>query len=365
MRRGRIFIYIALILLVALAGAFLFLRSQVEPDVTAVPAPALVDIVIAKQKIPQGEKITEDVLGSISLPEGTDFGVMFRYDQREEQLIGKIAKYPLEQGVVITQSMVGGTGDIASTGPEWANLIPPSMTAISIPTSRLSSVAYGVADGAHVNVIACFLFVDIDSGFQSVLPNRTAFVSQSGVPPEGAPSLSASVSAGQTGEAAGSAQGRAELDPTFQQPIYIVPSEDQRPRPVCQTVFQDVAVLKLGDFPVGGQAVSSTGSSEDAPPAPGENAEQASVAPDVVSLIVSPQDATSLTYMLYGGAKLTLTLRGANDTSRMETEAATLQFLLSQYAIPVPAKLPYASEPRIDTLKDPVLGNDASPSVDQ
>ncbi|MCP4139385.1 MAG: hypothetical protein GY755_03685 [Chloroflexi bacterium] len=358
MRRGRIFIYLALILLVALAGAFLFLRSQSEPAVTDVPAPILVDIVIAQQKIPQGEIITEDVLGSISLPEGTDFGVMFRYDDREDQLIGRVAKYPLEQGVVITQSMVGGIGDIASTGPEWVNRIPPSMTAISIPTSRLSSVAYGVADGAHVNVIACFLFVDIDSGFQSVLPNRTAFVSQSGVPPAEAPSLSASVSAGQTSDAAGSAQGRAELDPTFQQPIYIVPSESQRPRLVCQTVFQDITVLKLGDFPVGGQDVSSPVGDDETPPAPGEDAEQAPTAPDVVSLIVSPQDATSLTYMLYGGAKLTLTLRGANDTSRLETEAATLQFLLSQYAIPVPAKLPYASEPRIDILKDPVLGND-------
>ncbi|MBT3188789.1 MAG: hypothetical protein HN736_01965 [Anaerolineae bacterium] len=362
MRRGRIFIYLALILLVALAGAFLFLRSRATPEETAAPAPALVDIVIAQQNIPQGAEITEDVLGKISLPEGTDFGVMFRYDQRNEQIVGKIAKYPIEQGVVITQPMIGNSGDIASTGPEWANLISPGMTAISIPTSRLSSVAYGVADGAHVNVIACFLFVDIDSGFQSKLPNRTAFVSQSGVPPEGAPSLSASVSAGQTGEASGAAQGRAELDPTFQQPIYIVPSEEQRPRPVCQTIFQDVTVLKLGDFPVDGQQATTTTDEDAPPPAPGEETSETTAAPDVVTLIVSPQDATSLTYMLFGGAKLTLTLRGASDISRVETEAATLQFLLSQYAIPVPAKLPYGAEPRIDSLLEPVLENDANPN---
>ena len=118
MRRGRIFIYLALILLVALAGAFLFLRSRATPEETAAPAPALVDIVIAQQNIPQGAEITEDVLGKISLPEGTDFGVMFRYDQRNEQIVGKIAKYPIEQGVVITQPMIGNSGDIASTGPE-------------------------------------------------------------------------------------------------------------------------------------------------------------------------------------------------------------------------------------------------------
>jgi hypothetical protein len=66
--------------------------------------------------------------------------------------------------------------------------------------------------------------------------------------------------------------------------------------------------------------------------------------------------------MLFGGAKLTLTLRGASDISRVETEAATLQFLLSQYAIPVPAKLPYGAEPRIDSLLEPVLENDANPN---
>ncbi len=358
MRKGRVFIYLAVILLVALAGAFLFLKSRSTPE-SEVPEQTLVKIVMAEQNIPQGAEITEEVLGWISLPEGTDFGVMFRYDQRDEKVVGMFAKYPIEQGVIITKPMIGGAGEIASTGPDWANLISPGMTAISIPTSRLSSVAYGVADGAHVNVIACFLFVDIDSGFQTILPNRTAFVSQSGFKPDEAPSLSASVSGGQTSEQSGSAQGRVELDPTFQQPIYIVPSEDQRPRPVCKTIFQDITVLKLGNFPV--NLTQGSGQEEEAPAAPGEEKNQVAGSPDIVTLIVSPQDATSLTYMLYGNAQLTLTLRGSNDTSRVETEAATLQFLLSQYAIPVPAKLPYGPEPRIDELVPPVLGGDIPP----
>ena len=356
MRRGRVFIYLAVILLIVLAGAFFYLKSQEKPVDTAVQAPALVDIVIAQQNIPQGAVITEEVLGTISLPEGTDFGVMFRDDQKIELLVGKIAKYPIEQGVVITQPMVGDSGSIASTGPEWANLISPGMTAVSIPIDLLSSVAFGAADGAHVNVVACFLFVDVDSGFQSKTPNQTAFVSQSGFKPSDAPSLSASVSAGQTSDAAGSAQGRVELDPTFQQPIYVVPSEAQRPRPVCQTILQDVTVLKLGDFPVNGAAVKVS-SEEEAPPPEGEE-EVKSFVP-IISLIVTPQDATSLVYMVNTGrVQLTLTLRGTNDTSRIETEAATLQFLLSQYAIPVPAKLPYAFEPRIDALQGVLLRKD-------
>ena len=74
----------------------------------------------------------------------------------------------------------------------------------------------------------------------------------------------------------------------------------------------------------------------------------------MITLIVTPQDAVALTYLLYGGAKFTLALRAPDDSTRIETEAATLQYILSQYAIPVPAKLPYAIEPRVDKLLDPV-----------
>jgi len=38
-------------------------------------------------------------------------------------------------------------------------------------------------------------------------------------------------------------------------------------------------------------------------------------------------------------------LRNPTDQSHQATEASTLQFLLSQYNIPVPAKLPYSLEP--------------------
>ena len=83
-------------------------------------------------------------------------------------------------------------------------------------------------------------------------------------------------------------------------------------------------------------------------------------APDIVTLIVSPQDAVTLSYMIYTNAKINLTLRNPSDQSRLATEAATLQFLLSQYNIPVPAKLPYALQPRIDTLTAPALPNDGA-----
>ena len=75
--------------------------------------------------------------------------------------------------------------------------------------------------------------------------------------------------------------------------------------------------------------------------------------------MVTPQDAVTLKYLLDINASITLTLRNPNDQeTNAETEAATLQYLLSQYNIPVPAKLPYAVEPRTDTITPPELPND-------
>ena len=120
-------------------------------------------------------------------------------------------------------------------------------------------------------------------------------------------------------------------------------------------LLQDVVVMKRGDFPL---SENQPAQQQQQQPAEGE----APVKPDIVTLIVSPQDAIMLSYLTYTKAQIALTLRNPSDQSRQATEAATLQFLLSQYNIPVPAKLPYALQPRIDVLAPPVLPNDPPPA---
>jgi pilus assembly protein CpaB len=201
-------------------------------------------------------------------------------------------------------------------------------------------VGYGVNDGAHVNVNACFLFVDIDPAFQTILPNLTASLTGTGFGPDALPVLSLGVGA------AGSPQGRLELEPSVQQPYYLIPSEAQRPRMVCQMLLQNIVVLKLGNFPLSG-----TTAAQPADP----NAQQAPPpAPDLITLIVSPQDSVTLSYLVYTNAQIMLTLRKPGDDGRQATEASTLQFLLSQYNIPVPAKLPYSMQPAVTTLAPPI-----------
>ena len=171
MRRGRIFIFLALILIIGLAVVALVFRQFLlpGPQSAAPQAAATVKVFIAGQNIPQGGTITDDVLTTIDIPRDSVVSVMFTVDQRAD-LVNKVARYPLDQGVVITRSMVSD-GTVAAGGPEWASQIPQGMTAIAIPTSRLESVAYGVRDGAHVDVSACLLFIDVDPSFQTELPN--------------------------------------------------------------------------------------------------------------------------------------------------------------------------------------------------
>jgi pilus assembly protein CpaB len=149
--------------------------------------------------------------------------------------------------------------------------------------------------------------------------------------------------------------GHSAVDPAFDDPFYIVPSEEQRPRMVSQTLIQDVIVLQMGNFPLEDEAPTPTPAPapEDvngAEPTPVPTPTEPPPPPSVITLIVAPQDAVTLNYLIYSGAKLTLAMRNPMDPDRFDTEAVTLQFLLDQYRIPVPAKLPFGMEPRIDSF---------------
>jgi Flp pilus assembly protein CpaB len=348
MRGGRILIFIVLIVLVVIilaVVAYTQLPNLMAPQPTQA---ALTEVYYAAQNIPQGTKITKEMLGTFSIPSDKVADVMFTVGE-EGALEGQTARFTLEQGVVITSSMVG-EGPVEVAGPAWAAKIPSGMVAATIPTNRLSLVGYGVQDGAHVNVNACMLFVDVDASFQSQLPNYVSVMKDVFFPANAQPLISLEPFT----QELPSRQGRTEIDPTFQKPIYVVPSEAQRPRLVCQMILQDVVVLKLGNF----SAQVAAPAEPDATP----SAAQAQAAsPDIVTLMVNPQDSISLNYFVYTGAMLSMSLRNPNDTSRFAAESATLTSLLTQYNISLPSKLPYAVQPRTDTLVPPSLPNDVKP----
>ncbi len=344
MRRGPILIFVVILILAIGFGVLYFLYTQYV-NISAQPTPtALTEVYFAAQNIPQGTEITLEMLDTFSIPPENVAEVMFQVGE-EGSLVGQTARLTLDQGVVITSSMVG-TGPLEIAGPQWAVKIPSGMVAATIPTDRLSLVGYGVGDGAHVNVNACMLFVDVDPAFQTILPNYASTMQDVFFPPEDRPSISLEPL---TSEWA-ARQGRTEIEPTFQKPLYVVPSEPQRPRLVCQMILQDVVVLKLGNF---GVQAAPTDPNATPSPAQAQQAQQ-QASPDIVTLMVNPQDSISLNYFVYSGATLSMSLRNPNDTSRFSAESATLTSLLTQYNISLPSKLPYAVHPRLDDVVAPV-----------
>ena len=352
MRRGRIFILLVLIVIVGLGLAFLAF-SQFGAGTPSVAAPTQVvtqQVYYAAQNIPQGTEITQEMLGTFSLPPENIVEVMFEVGE-ESNLVGRTARFTLDQGTLITSSMVGsGPGDLA--GPAWAIQVPPSMVAVSIPTNRLATVAYGINDGAHVNVNVCMTFVDVDPAYQSILPNYLSRVQDIFFPQDGQPTITLAPATDELS----ARQGRTELDPTFQKPIYVVPAEGQRPRLVCQIILQDVVVLNLGNFSLQQQPVATQTQPQDPNAAPVPT--QTEPSPDIITLMVSPQDSIALNYFQYSGAVFAMTLRNPNDNSRIDAQSATLTSILTQYNISLPSKLPYAQGPRLDFLAPPLLPND-------
>jgi Flp pilus assembly protein CpaB len=357
MRRGRILIFLAIILIIGLILAAVAL-PRVLPLLRPTPTVAAYQVYHAGQNIAQGTIITEDLITTHPLPETSFAQVMFTVEEKS-QLVGQKAKFPIDQGVPITTGMVVSPDvGLEAGGPPWAAIIASGKNAIAIPISRLAAVGYGISDGAHVNIIACMLMVDVDPSYQTILPNHVGVVvSPANVPPSQMPGISLGVNNSLSAVPDPAYQGRTEVESAFEQGIYIIPSESQRPRPVCQMVMQDIPVLKLGNFSLNPESVASN----QATPTPQSNQQQQASAqplPDIVTLVVSPQEAVILAYMVYTNTPMYLTLRNTSDTLRQDTESATLQFLLSQLNIAVPVKLAYAITPRVDVLSLPFLPND-------
>lgn len=366
MRRGRIFFYLAFILILGVVAVFVLGQKFLQPAPAAssnpanTPAPVVdtVNVMVVTQRVPRGSVIDDKVLSQVPIQRNLLIQGMF---SNPNDVIGRQAKFDLDAGMTLTSGMLVQSADqLSATGSNAALAIPRGMVAVSVPIDSLSSVSYAPEPGDHVNVIVSMMFVDLDPDFQTRLPNNSAILVAPGpIKPETGPSA---ITAHYPDPAAGAAPvGKTTLDSVLGQSIYAVPSEQQRPRQVAQTLLQDAVVLRVGEFThdTGVAAATPTaqpGASQ-VKDQPGEttttkaqaDAQKAAAAaadkPQSITLIVSPQDAVTLNYLLNTNARLTLALRSANDDSRVQTEAVTLQFLLDQYSIPVPVKLPYGIEP--------------------
>jgi pilus assembly protein CpaB len=368
MRRGRILIVVALILILCVVAAYFVTRGTVTPPPETQAPQDVAFIVIAAQDISRGAEIVADALVTAPFPADsivetmvTDMG----------QAVGFRARQDIARGIPITLAMLTKEpGDILGSGSEAAIAIPRGQTAIAVPITRLSSVAYALRAGDNVDVLATFLMVDLDQDFQTRLPNDTLIMV--GTAGENLTAFVCSdLKQGERGPECINPVpppfGKLVNEEVSAQPLYAKPAEAQRPRIVTQRLIDYATVLHLGTFVLEqeeklGAVAVTTAAQGTAPPSTTAQGQAAPVTtivqPDIVTLIVSPQDALALNWAIKAGIDLVLTLRAPGDTSADETTSVTLQYLLDNYDITVPIRLPIGLEPRLDNVIRPILPND-------
>lgn len=386
-RRPLMLLIVAILVLLIAGAAVLFLLQGIGgggapadtageggtgPDGGASPtieptAPPSSNIVIANRDIRRGTRLDEADVTLMAWPMFEDAPppagtmVVDTGDPAEAAALvqGRIARVDILRGQPILDHMLTPGADpdaIGDTGSDAALLIPSGSVAYAIPITRLSSVAYAIRTGDHVDVMMSFRFVDVDEDFQTILPNAMV-------------TFTLDPTTGQATSGSLTPLGRIEPGP-LGATVIVAPNpllEDrQRPRQATQLMIDNAVVLRVGTFPFTDQDAPIVVTPAP-PPTPDPNAPEgaggdpnaqptplptAIPAPDVVTLVMSRQDALVLKFALETGALIDLALRSALDDEieDVSTDTVTLRYIIDFYNLTIPPKLPVAQEPRIDDL---------------
>ena len=189
MRRGRIFFYLALILLLGLVAVFVVYQQLLSPaarnqsqEVVPTAVIDVVNVIVVTQNVPRGTAITRDVLSLVPIQRELFIQGMFTNIRDVE---GKLAKFDLDAGIPLTNNMLADSAEgLSGSGSLAALAIPRGMVAVAIPLNRLSN-SYPLKAGDHVNLIVTMKFVDVDTEYQSILPNQVSEMIAPGVVGEG------------------------------------------------------------------------------------------------------------------------------------------------------------------------------------
>ena len=277
------------------------------PQATALPTATpivFVDLVIAVQELPRGIVIPPNAVALRPWPQDA---APFNGVTSVDAVVGKRARTDIfREQPILSNMVVDDLTGVAHVGSDAAAVLPDGLRAVSIPIDRITDIAYAPQDGDRVDLIISMLFVDVDEIFQSIVPNNIR-CSKS-------PTAGIQLEQGIVGR----------VDSTSLGPVIFSPSERQRPRLVTQMTIQDALIIHLGNFPSNGRFI---GIPPTPTPVPVQGQDQNGTPPpptptpprpDIVTLGVTPQDAVVLTWLIEAHVPVTMALRSASDTARVD-----------------------------------------------
>jgi len=285
---------------------------------TPTPTPVMQPVVIASRNLPAGTLLSADDLTETRLPSKD---LPSDVATHTTQVVGKLLRDALKVGEPVRLSGVVPRGQPIGRGSQFAQMLHPGEVAIAYPITRLDSVAFAPRPGDRVDVVVTFLFVDVDADFQSQLSDRVLLLSR-----DAETGVYAFVPAGML--------GRAVMDThLFDEPVYVIPAEGQRPRMVAQLTVRGARVLYFGSSPL-----APTPPPQATPPPP-----------DMIVLAVSPQDAVVLNFFLARGAASTFALRSAMEEPTPQPQPTvvpvTLDYIRQNFGAVVPEHAPWQMLP--------------------
>jgi Flp pilus assembly protein CpaB len=339
--RRRMFLILALIIFVVAGVVYIALQfgglTGGGGGKSPTPEVATYNIVFVAQDIPAGTEITSDSV--IMGPWPRDYPLPGLVTEMSA-VVGKRARIDLRRGEpVFTSQVVESSTLVSDTASATALKIKPGKVAVAVPMSRLSGVAYAIGNGDHIMVVASLLYLNLDAGFQTDLPNNMLLVS---IDNEGK-LIFLQIQGGRVFK-------ESPLSDVLLA-TYYTPLEEQRPRLASAILVSDARVLNVGTVT---KSVAIT------TPEPGQTATSpiSSGNPDILVIEVSPEEALAISFVIRLHADLTYALRSAGDTTTIDVPSMDLKRLMDDFKIDLPPNLSYGTVPRIELPYIPVLGND-------
>lgn len=355
--RGNRTLLLLVVVLILLGGGFFFWSTFLKPKPTLTPTLTLtppeetptpvqeIEIVVAAQPtVPRGWQFSPDDGAVVLMPWPVDRLPIGGYYTSTAQLNGAYLRVDVPRGMPITPDMLMFDAGVASLQASKASLFMKGRRAYAIPVDTQGALGWMIQPGDHVDVIAAFKLLWVDSEFQSPLPNQfmavpvEAFTGGGGTAPTlgGGPLIMSGV------------YGRFETLPNGV-PIMVQPSDKALPSLVVQLTVQDAIVWYVGVWeeeevkptpvvtstatpaaPLGGLGQAPT---PEPTPVPIPTPKYRDI--DLVTLLVTPQDALVLKYLMEMGADLDLMLRPAGETADLVlTEPVMLRYIIDRYQIP-------------------------------